>query len=154
MGGVIGKPVDFKFPICLGHHDRSGFDLGDLIDFFLKNGHQWSALGCNGDDLVIRKVITRAYPQRITHRKSITITDNAGKGVPSIPMFGRLPEYFRQIDSRANPISQVFAFDVLFPGLCGKLVIDRIQMVTGFLQDGLGIGIKDRMLPALDQFLV
>ena len=60
----------------------------------------------------------------------------------------------RQINPLANPGAVLLTRNSLSGGIQRKLVVERVQVITGFLENSLRIGIEDRVLSTLDQLLV
>ena len=135
-------------PAVLFHNQgMAGLYLFNFFDRNVKGRLKGGPFGCRNHNLVILKVIGRAYAYRVAHNKGVAVAQNAGYGITAIPAFGRFAEDLGHIhiirDQLAdlNIIVKAFAFILI-----EQTLVFGIDKVAYFFKDGYCIGFFFRML--------
>ena len=126
----------------VGLHDERGAGR-ELLDFGLgraDDGHECDALRGDGDQVVRADEPAGADAVRVADDEGVAVADEAGDGVATVPVLGRLAENIADVEVLRNLMLHGHPLEPLILESLEQTVVFLVEPEADFLEDGLGVG--------------
>ena len=148
---IARKTFSQDFAIGANNDYSSRFDLLHFTGILLENRHEGSSFRGEGNHLIVTNEETGTNSQRISHNEGIAIPGDPGDHVTAVPIPSCITKDGSKVETLPNPFGNLGPGNTFGLGLGSQLIVGRIQIITGFLQNGLGVRVENRVLSAFNQ---